>query len=127
MLAPALAEEAHESGPGEFREIETENLFGFTTGSDIGLQGEKEISAQTVGRFQKRDGSFRGLEHKLEFEFTPTQFMQLELGLLGTSHRIRDVTGFDDRNRSGFEGISGELRYLLLGRGPVIAGRADAL
>src|SRR4051794_9118845 len=113
-IAPARAQ-----APADpFREIETKYLFGFTTGSDIGLEGEKEVSAETAGRFGKRDGSFGAFEHKLEFEFTPGQFMQFELGLLGTSHRIRNVTDFDDRNRSGFEGFSGEFRYLLIGRGP---------
>jgi hypothetical protein len=120
-LRPAAAHDPDRSPPnpsGTFREIETKDLFGFTTGSDIGSEGEKEISAETTGRFGKRGGTFRAFEHKLEFEFTPTQFMQFELGLLGTSHRIRNVTDFDDRNRSAFEGLSGEVRYLLVGRGP---------
>lgn len=102
----------------EFREIETKYLFGFTTGSDIGLEGEKEVSAETQGRFGKRGGRFRGLEHTFEFETTPTQFMQVEFGLLGTSHSIRNVPGFNERDRSAFEGVRGELRYLLIGRGP---------
>jgi hypothetical protein len=112
--APALAQ----APPDAFPETETKYLFGFTTGSDIGLEGEKEVSAETTGRFGKRNGTFRAFEHKLEFEFTPTQFMQFEFGLLGTSHRIRDVPEFEDRNRSAFEGFSGEFRYLLIGRGP---------
>jgi hypothetical protein len=105
-------------GPNPFPEIESKYLFGFTTGSDIGLEGEKEISVETNGRFGKRAGSYRSFEHKLEFEFTPTQFMQFELGLLGASHRIRDVPGLENRTADSLAGLSGEFRYLLIGRGP---------
>ena len=40
-----------------WRELETKYIFGFTTGSGIGLEGEKEFTIDTVGRFGKRDGS----------------------------------------------------------------------
>src|SRR6185295_19525058 len=55
-----------------FNEIETENLFGFTQGSDIGQPGEKEIGWESVGSFGKRDGKYRAVEHKLEFGYNPT-------------------------------------------------------
>jgi hypothetical protein len=115
----AQAAPAEERSPGDpYPEIESKYLFGFTTGTDIGLEGEKEVSFETNGRLGKRAGSYRSLEHKLEFEFTPTQFMQFELGVLGASHRIRDVPGLEDRNSDSFAGLSGEFRYLLIGRGP---------
>ncbi|HEY0354259.1 MAG TPA: hypothetical protein VGC68_11570 [Enterovirga sp.] len=109
---------AQERSPDSYPEIESKYLFGFTTGTDIGLEGEKEVSVETNGRFGKRGGDYRSFDHKLEFEFTPTQFMQFELGVLGASHRIRDVPGLDDRNSTSFAGLSGEFRYLLIGRGP---------
>ena len=109
--SPALAQST-------FREIETKYLFGFTSGSDIGSEGEREVALDTTGRFQKRGGSYQAFKSKLEFEYTPTQFMQLEFGLLGTSHAVRNVPGVDDRNQTQFGGLSGELRYLLIGRGP---------
>lgn len=101
-----------------FREVESKYLFGFTEGSDIGLEGEKEVSVETVARLAKRAGSFQAFEHKLEFEFTPTQFVQFEMGVLGATHRIENVPGLDNRDRSGFAGLFGEMRYLVVGRGP---------
>jgi len=101
-----------------FYEIETKYLFGFTIGSGIGLEGEKEISAQTVGQFGKRDGTYDAWEHTLEFEYTPSQYVQIELEALAQSHFIRDVTGLDDRDQTKFSGFATEFRYLLLGRGP---------
>lgn len=116
FLSPPLA--AQTQDPSGFREIESKYLFGFTEGSDIGLEGEKEVSAQTVGRLVKRAGTFSAFEHRLEFEFTPTQFSQFEMGVLGATHTIRNVPGLDNRERSTFGGFFGEYRQLLVGRGP---------
>jgi hypothetical protein len=37
-------------------EVDTENLFGFTEGSDTGKKGEQEVLSDTVVRFSKRRG-----------------------------------------------------------------------
>ncbi len=101
-----------------FGEIETKYIFGFTEGSGIGLEGEKEVSIETIGRFGKRDGKYSATERKLEFEHTPTQFIQLEFGALVATHNIQNVTDLDDRKQAAFGGMFGEFRYLLLDRGP---------
>src|SRR5207247_3168134 len=100
-----------------FREIETKYIFGFTEGSSIGLQGEKEFSSESVAALGKRDGRFFATQTKLEFEHTPSQFVQIEFGALANSHDIENVTGLDDRHAVSFGGLFGELRYLLLDRG----------
>jgi hypothetical protein len=100
------------------REIETKYVFGFTEGSGIGLEGEKEFSLDTEARLGKKGGHYWGSESKLEFEFTPSQYIQFEFGPFISAHRIKDVTDLDNRNAVEFGGIFGELRYLLLGRGP---------
>lgn len=100
------------------REIETKYIFGFTEGSGIGLEGEKEFSFETIEHFGKKDGNYWASETKAEFEFTPTQFVQFELGPLLSAHRVKNVTDLNNRNSIEFGGIFGEMRYLLLGRGP---------
>jgi hypothetical protein len=99
-----------------WREIETKYIFGFTTGSGIGLEGEKEFTVDTIGRFGKRDGHYAATETKYEFEFTPSQFIQIEFGALGSTHAIGAVTGFDDRNQVAATGGFAEFRYLALER-----------
>jgi len=47
-LAPPVARAA---------EVDTEFIFGFATGADVGELGEREIELETAGRFGKRDGS----------------------------------------------------------------------
>jgi hypothetical protein len=99
-----------------WRDIETKYIFGFTTGSGIGLEGEKEFTVDTIARFGKRDGHYTATETKYEFEFTPSQFIQIEFGALGSTHNIGGVTGLDDRNQIAVSGGFAELRYLALER-----------
>jgi hypothetical protein len=99
-----------------WREIETKYIFGYTTGSGIGLEGEKEFTVETLGRFGKRDGHYAAAETKYEFEFTPSQFIQIEFGALGSTHNIGGVTGLDDRSQVALGGAFAELRYLAVER-----------
>ena len=99
-----------------WREIETKYIFGFTLGSGIGLEGEKEVTVDAIGRFGKRDGRYAASETKYEFEFTPTQFIQIEFGALGSTHNISGVTGLDDRNQAALSGGFAEFRYLAIER-----------
>ncbi len=112
-----MAAHAQDSDPF-LREIETKYVFGFTEGSGIGLEGEKEFSFDTEARLGKKGGRYWGSESKAEFEFTPSQYVQFEFGPFVSAHRIKDVTDLDNRNAVEFGGIFGEMRYLLLGRGP---------
>ena len=107
---------AHADDAANWREIETKYIFGFTTGSGIGIEGEKEFTVDTIGRFGKRDGRYNATETKYEFEFTPSQFVQIEFGALGSTHDIRNVTDLDDRRQVAFTGGFGELRYLAVER-----------
>jgi len=107
---------AQDAAPRSFYEIETKYIFGFTEGSGIGLEGEKEISIDTIGRFGKRDGRYAATETKFEFEYTPNQYIQVEFGPLAAGHFIRDVTDLDNRNTFRPSGFFGEIRYLLLDR-----------
>jgi hypothetical protein len=99
-----------------WRDIETKYVFGFTTGSGIGLEGEKEFTVESIGRFGKRDGHYAASETKYEFEFTPSQFIQIEFGALGSTHNIGGVTGLDDRSQVALGGAFAEIRYLAIER-----------
>jgi hypothetical protein len=113
--APARAQ-GYSSDYSSWREIETKYIFGFTLGSGIGLEGEKEVTTDTIGRFGKRDGHYAATETKYEYEFTPSQFYQIEFGALGSTHNIGGVTGLDDRNQVALSGGFAEFRYLAIER-----------
>ena len=97
-------------------EIETKYIFGFTTGSGIGIEGEKEFTVDSIARFGKRDGRYTASETKFEYEFTPSQFVQIEFGALGSTHNILGVSGLDDHRQVAFAGGFAEFRYLLVER-----------
>jgi hypothetical protein len=114
----ACAQDSKNNTPTVYRDVETKYIFGFTEGSGIGLEGEKEFSWESVARFGKADGRYWASETKLEYEFTPNQYVQFELGPLVSTHNIKNVTDFENRSQVAFGGFFGEIRYLLLDRGP---------
>src|SRR5262245_58010973 len=118
VLGTCAGPAAGEDNPAAWREIETKYIFGFTEGSGVGLEGEKEVEIVTEARFGKRSGRYAATETKLEYETTPNQFIQIEFGALVASHNIRNVPDLDDRKQVELSGAFGELRYLLVGRGP---------
>jgi hypothetical protein len=104
--------------PPVYGDVETKYIFGITEGSGVGLEGEKEFSADTIARIGKRDGRYWASETKLEYEFTPNQYVQFELGPLVSTHVINNVTDLENRNHLAFSGFFGEVRYMLLERSP---------
>jgi hypothetical protein len=112
----ACADEASAWDANSWHDIETKYIFGFTTGSGIGIEGEKEFTVDSVGRFGKRDGHYAATETKYEYEFTPSQLVQIEFGALGSTHNIGGVSDLDNRNSAGFAGGFAEFRYLALER-----------
>src|SRR5258705_11548083 len=95
-----------------WHDIETKYIFGFTSGSGIGLEGEKEFTVDSIGRFGKRDGHYAATETKYEFEFTPTQFIQIEFGALGSTHTIGGAAAVDDPRQARLCWAVAEFRCL---------------
>jgi hypothetical protein len=97
-------------------DVDTQFLFGFTQGSDVGELGEKEIESETVGRFGKADGSYAVLTSELRAELVPLENFRFEVGAIVNYSSISGVSGFDDRNEVQFGGFALEGRYRLLDR-----------
>ncbi|HZQ11181.1 MAG TPA: hypothetical protein VFB31_00040 [Pseudolabrys sp.] len=112
FIAVARAQDAG----ANWRDVETKYIFGFTEGSGVGLEGEKEFSLDTVARMGKAGGRYWASETKAEFEVTPNQYVEIEFGPFLSAHRIKDVPDLDNRNQMAFGGLFGEIRYLLLER-----------
>jgi hypothetical protein len=115
ILATVVRSEAQDDSA--FHEIETKYIFGFTIGSSVGLEGEKAFEPVTVGRFGKRTGTYASTETELEYEFTPNQYMQIELGPTVSYYDVHNVTDINDRSMASWNGFVGEFRYLILDRG----------
>jgi hypothetical protein len=94
--------------------IDTEHLFGFTIGSDVGEVGEREFQNQATARFAKGTGSYRALTNAAELEFVPIKNFRAEFAAVAASYDIGGVAGFDDLKQVGLQGVSVDLRYRFL-------------
>jgi len=102
-----------------FHEIETKYIFGnFTVGAATGIEGEKAFEMDNQAGFGKRAGRYGATETELEFEYTPTQYMQIEAGPTVSYYNIGNVPGLIDRNSGGINGFEADFRFVLLDRNP---------
>jgi hypothetical protein len=104
--------------------IETEHLFGFTIGSDVGEIGEKELEGSATGRFGKRTGSYDAASGTMSLEFVPLANLRTEFTAMVNAYDINGVTGFTDQHYVAFGGFSADLRYRLLDRATAPFGLA---
>ena len=96
--------------------IDTEHLFGFMIGADVGSVGEREFQSETTGSFGKNGGRYRAVGQEFELEFVPFRNFRVEVGSTFVSHLISGVPGLDDQRRLSWQGGSLDLRYRFLNR-----------
>ncbi|HKO71153.1 MAG TPA: hypothetical protein VJV58_09505 [Bradyrhizobium sp.] len=108
-------------------DIDTEHLFGFMIGTDVGSLGERELQSQTTGRFSKAGGQYRALNQELELEFVPANNFRIEVGSSFGAFNINGVPGLEDRRQMNWQGASLDLRYRFLDRRTAPFGLTFAL
>jgi hypothetical protein len=111
LLALALIPAAGHAEP-----IETEHLFGFTIGSDVGDVGDREIEGSATGRFAKHAGTYDAGSSTLSAEFVPLANLRTEFTAAVVSYDIAGVSGFADQRYAAFGGLSADIRYRILDR-----------
>jgi hypothetical protein len=103
-------------------EIDTEDLFGFTEGSDVGDPGELEASIDSTGRFGHRGGRYGVFSPTLELEYTPAERLSLSLDATFDHYWIRNVPDLENRNTGGLSQFSTQMRYQFIQRDPSPVG-----
>ena|SRR5438067_4773543 len=117
ILVSPFAAQAQDTGG--FHEVETKYIFGsFTLGSSTGIEGEKAFEPDTKAGFGKGGGHYGVGQTVLEYEYTPTQYMQIEFGPSLSFYNIGSVPGLDDRNLATLNGFEAEFRSVLIDRNP---------
>ncbi|HEX8417754.1 MAG TPA: hypothetical protein VF641_09125 [Methylobacterium sp.] len=96
--------------------IDTEHLFGFTEGSDIGVPGERELESETTGRLGKRAGRFRAFDSGIALKMPLSDWFRVAPGLGFAAYDIGGVPGLADRPVGTFAGAFLETRLRLLQR-----------
>jgi len=113
--------------------VETDSLFGFTSGSDTGEAGERELSYQLTGRRLRGTNGYTASDHAVGFEYGLRDDLKLGIGTsldmyrFQRSNRTPDQIGdAEDPNEllpffhrhSLVQSLSGELKYRIVERGP---------
>jgi hypothetical protein len=107
--------------------IDTEHIYGFLIGSDVGDPGEREFQATATGQFSKQVGTYRAFGQQLELEFVPIKNFRIEIGTTLSAYDIAAVPGFVDRTLAGWQGAALDLRYRFLDRETALFGLTLAL
>ena len=118
MLQPALG---HAEG------IDTEHIYGFMIGTDVGEVGEREFQTEITGRFSREAGTYQAVGQQLELEFVPIRNFRIEVGTTLAAHNIESVPGFVDRTQVNWQGAALDLRYRFFNRDTAPFGLTLAL
>jgi hypothetical protein len=102
---------AHKTG-----EVDTEHMFGFTEGSDIGEAGEKELETDSTGRFGKPGGAYNNVATALEAKYSFSDQFRLSAVATVAYYDITGVDGIDDRRQGALQSLSFDARFRLLDR-----------
>ena len=121
MLTPAIAADAKggkaAAAEPEIADVPGDDIFGFTSPTDLGKPGDTAVGLENDGRIGKRDGRYGVLTQKLEFSRTITENFWTAFSVFSASQSIRNVTAAPvDRSLFQFDGISTEFAYKLIDR-----------
>lgn len=112
-IAPSRAAGGARAGNSS---IDTEDLFGFVEGSDIGARGQTEAEADTSIRFGKHSGSFADTASQLELKYTALQNFRISADATLAFYDIAGVAGLEDRREAAVQSLSFDARFRVLDR-----------
>ena len=111
VLALAISPTVARTAP-----IDTEHLFGFTIGSDVGEVGEREVESSATGRFGKQTGAYNAASGTLSVESVPMANLRTEITGEVIGYGVTGVAGLDNQQYGAFGGLSADIRYRFLDR-----------
>jgi hypothetical protein len=97
-------------------DTDSEHLFGFTEGADIGKPGEREAETETIGRFGKSAGSYAAVTQNDQVKAVPFANFRIGANLALAYFDISRVPGLTDQQLATIAGASFETRFMLLDR-----------
>ncbi len=108
----AQADDAESAGK---EKIETEHIFGFTEGTDIGEKGETEFESTTVSRFGS-PGRYAAIGNESAYRNVIIDGLRVSLGGLSDYYSIHDMPAPGQRDGFDFSGVTNEYRWQPLDR-----------
>ncbi len=115
----ARAEDDDDKGKKEepkFPQVGNDDIFGFTTASELGDTGDINFANENDGRVGKRNGSYGALNSKYEFSYNvSSDFWVAASGYLAWNH-VSNVDGLPNKNTFDFDGMSFEIAHTVITR-----------
>lgn len=97
-------------------EVPGNDIFGFTSPTDVGNPGDIGFANENDGRVGKREGAYRTLNAKYELGLTTAPDWWVAASLFASHNRARSVPDLTDINRVGFDGLSFEIEHRIVKR-----------
>jgi hypothetical protein len=94
------------SAPARASDVDTEYLFGFTEGADIGKAGEREAETEIIGRFGKSAGSYAAVTQNDSVKWLPSDNLRLSANAALAYFGISGVPGLPDSQLATLQGLS---------------------
>jgi hypothetical protein len=99
-----------------FSSVDSEHMFGFTIGSDIGGPGELEVEGEQDSGFGKRMGRYYAAMNSLQLKYTATDSFRVAPHVEFGHHAISAVPGIADISNLGVASGGVEFKYRFLNR-----------
>jgi hypothetical protein len=82
--------------PGHADQVDTEHMFGFSEGTDIGIPHQPEAELETVGRIGKSAGSFAAVTTTADLKYPVSDTFRIAPGIAFASYSVAGVPDFSD-------------------------------
>lgn len=102
--------------PARASDVDSEHLFGFTEGADIGKAGEREAESETIGHLGKSAGRYAALMQNDSAKMLPMDNLRFSANAMLAHFGISGVPDLADRRLTTLMGASFEARYMLMNR-----------
>ena len=91
--------------------VDTEHMFGFSEGTDIGIPFQPEVEVETVGRAGKSDGSFLALATTASMKYPLSRQFRIAPEIAVSSYNVSGVPDFPDASEFVFDRAALEFRW----------------
>ena len=115
VLVAALAIEAADAASA-MADVPGDDIFGFSTPTDVGNPGDTGFANENDGRVGKRAGSYGAANTRYELGHTVAADWWVGISAFGSYNYARNVPDIADINRVAFDGLSFEIMHRLVRR-----------
>lgn len=96
--------------------IGTDDLYGFTSGSDIGDAGARAIGVGSTWALGKSAGHYRAGANNFDYRYNISDDLQIGIAARVDSYSIHNVPDLTNQNFTSFGGVTPSLRYRIIER-----------